>query len=257
MQTNSTDVSESTDGMTSEGYERSDGKNGVKRWWKAGFTANHNTACYRKPSQSDDDFRVLDFPQFFTRELNVTFFCSRAAGRFDCAGRVGYGPRHPRAGVSRRRRTGSHCGAVYRRRFVTSGERLPMLPSTPTTAEAGTPPAVMARRHKEIVAALALPDVRAQFLNRALIPAPSESPAAYSTNAAIPAGQPRGASRQAYKTFLRPYALRIPKEAEGMVRVLHVHGTGLDLARIKDYPCDVINLSDRLAGNPSLRDLRP
>ena len=114
-----------------------------------------------------------------------------------------------------------------------------------------------ARRHKEIVAALALPDVRAQFLNRALIPAPRESPAAYSTNAAIPAGQPRGASRQAYKTFLRPYALRIPKEAEGMVRVLHVHGTGLDLARIKDYPCDVINLSDRLAGNPSLRDLRP
>ena len=79
---------------------------------------------------------------------------------------------------------------------VTSGERLPMLPSTPTTAEAGTPgfrfsariglaapagtpPAVMARLHKEIVAALALPDVRAQFLNQAMIPAPSESPDAF------------------------------------------------------------------------------
>ena len=79
---------------------------------------------------------------------------------------------------------------------VTSGERLPMLPSTPTTAEAGTPgfrfsariglaapagtpPAVMARLHKEIVAALALPEVRTQFLNQAMIPAPSESPGAF------------------------------------------------------------------------------
>jgi uroporphyrinogen decarboxylase len=35
-----------------------------------------------------------------------------------------------------------------------------------------------------------------------------------------------------------------------MVRVLHVHGTGLDMERVKDYPCEVINLSDRLAGNP-------
>ena len=78
----------------------------------------------------------------------------------------------------------------------------------------------------------------------------------YSTNAAIPAGQPRGASVEVYETFFRPYDLRILKEAEGMVRVLHVHGAGLDLARVKDYPCEVINLSDRLTGNPSLRELR-
>ena len=79
---------------------------------------------------------------------------------------------------------------------VTSGERLPMLPSTPTTAEAGTPgfrfsariglaaPAgtpvpVMARLHRELVAALGQPDVRAQFANQAMIAAPSESPEAF------------------------------------------------------------------------------
>ena len=78
----------------------------------------------------------------------------------------------------------------------------------------------------------------------------------YSTNSAIPAGFPRGASQEVYETFLRPFDLRILKEAEGMVRILHVHGTGLDMARVKDYPCEVINLSDRLAGNPSLRELR-
>lgn len=78
----------------------------------------------------------------------------------------------------------------------------------------------------------------------------------YSTNSAIPAGFPRGASQEVYETFLRPFDLRILKEAEGMVRVLHVHGTGLEMDRVKDYPCEVINLSDRLAGNPSLRELR-
>ena len=78
----------------------------------------------------------------------------------------------------------------------------------------------------------------------------------YSTNAAIPNGQPRGASTDVYETFLRPYDLRILKEAEGVVRVLHVHGTGLDLERVTDYPCEVINLSDRLPGNPTLRELR-
>ncbi len=79
---------------------------------------------------------------------------------------------------------------------VTSGERLPTLPTTPTTAEAGTPafrfsariglaapagtPApVMARLHKEIVAALGQPDVRAQFASQAMIAAPSESPEAF------------------------------------------------------------------------------
>lgn len=78
----------------------------------------------------------------------------------------------------------------------------------------------------------------------------------YSVNSAIPAGQPRGNNDQVYETFLRPFDLRILEEARGMVRVLHVHGTGLAMERVRDYPCEVINLSDRLAGNPSLSQLR-
>lgn len=41
-----------------------------------------------------------------------------------------------------------------------------------------------------------------------------------------------------------------------MVRILHVHGIGLDIARVLDYPCEVISVSDRLPGNPSLAELR-
>src|SRR5690606_32479307 len=41
-----------------------------------------------------------------------------------------------------------------------------------------------------------------------------------------------------------------------MVRILHVHGAGIDLARVADYPYDVLSVSDRLAGNPGLAELR-
>jgi uroporphyrinogen decarboxylase len=77
-----------------------------------------------------------------------------------------------------------------------------------------------------------------------------------SINGAIREGFPRGSNRQVYETFQRPFELQLLKAAEGMVRILHVHGTGLDLGRVLDYPCEVISLSDRLPGNPSLADLR-
>jgi uroporphyrinogen decarboxylase len=41
-----------------------------------------------------------------------------------------------------------------------------------------------------------------------------------------------------------------------MVRILHVHGAGLEMCRVLDYPCEVISVSDRLSGNPSLAELR-
>ena len=78
----------------------------------------------------------------------------------------------------------------------------------------------------------------------------------YATNAAIPEGFPRGMSVEIHETFVKPFDLRILKAAEGMVRVLHVHGTGLDLDRLKGYPFEVVNLSDRAAKNPSLAELR-
>ena len=77
-----------------------------------------------------------------------------------------------------------------------------------------------------------------------------------SINGAIQEGFPRGSSREVYEAFQRPYDLELLRAAEGMVRILHVHGTGLDVSRVLDYPCEVISLSDRLPGNPSLADMR-
>ncbi|HYD58512.1 MAG TPA: tripartite tricarboxylate transporter substrate binding protein [Burkholderiales bacterium] len=79
---------------------------------------------------------------------------------------------------------------------VTGNERLSILPNVPTAAEAGfpeyrfatwiglvapagTPAPVVQRLHKEIVAALAQPDVKEAFAQRGMVVAPSESPEAY------------------------------------------------------------------------------
>jgi uroporphyrinogen decarboxylase len=77
-----------------------------------------------------------------------------------------------------------------------------------------------------------------------------------SINGAIREGYPRGSNRRIYETFQRPFDQQLLQAAEGMVRILHVHGAGLDLGRVLDYPCDVISISDRLPGNPSLAELR-
>ena len=77
-----------------------------------------------------------------------------------------------------------------------------------------------------------------------------------SINGAIREGFPRGSNRQIYETFQRPFELRLLHAAAGMVRILHVHGAGLDIGRVLDYPCEVISISDRLPGNPSLAALR-
>lgn len=78
----------------------------------------------------------------------------------------------------------------------------------------------------------------------------------FSINGAIREGFPRGAGDEVHARLQRPYDLEILRAAEGMVRILHVHGTGLDLARIDGYPYEVLSVSDRLPGNPSLRELR-
>lgn len=78
----------------------------------------------------------------------------------------------------------------------------------------------------------------------------------FSINGAIREGFPRGASSDVHARLQRPYDLEILRAAEGMVRVLHGHGTGLNLARIDGYPYEVLSVSDRLQGNPSLRELR-
>lgn len=77
-----------------------------------------------------------------------------------------------------------------------------------------------------------------------------------SVNGAIRDGMPRGVTREIYERFQRPFDLRLLEAARGSVRVLHVHGAGLEFERVLDYPVDVWSWSDRLAGNPSLSDLR-
>ena len=79
---------------------------------------------------------------------------------------------------------------------VTGNERLAILPNAPTAAEAGvpgfrfatwiglvapagTPAPVVQRLHREIVTALAQPDVKDAFAQRGMVVAPSESPEAY------------------------------------------------------------------------------
>lgn len=77
-----------------------------------------------------------------------------------------------------------------------------------------------------------------------------------SVNSAIRAGFPRGVDDAVFRTYQRPYDLRLLEAAQGAVRILHVHGTGLDLDRVLDYPFEVLSVSDRLKGNPSLAELR-
>lgn len=77
-----------------------------------------------------------------------------------------------------------------------------------------------------------------------------------SINGAIRSGFPRGGDADTFRDFQRPFDLRLLGAAKGTVRVLHVHGVGLDLDRVLDYPCEVFSVSDRLSGNPSLAELR-
>ena len=78
----------------------------------------------------------------------------------------------------------------------------------------------------------------------------------YATNACILAPSPRGISDDEYRTFHRPFDLRLLGEMEGIVRIVHAHGNPLDLKRILDYPCEVLSWSDRLQGNPSISTVR-
>lgn len=78
----------------------------------------------------------------------------------------------------------------------------------------------------------------------------------YSINGAITPAGDRGIDDATFNTFLRPFDLRVLEAMQGMTRILHVHGTYIDMKRVLDYPCEVFSVSDRLKGNPSLADLR-
>ncbi|WP_337876126.1 uroporphyrinogen decarboxylase family protein [Elioraea sp.] len=77
----------------------------------------------------------------------------------------------------------------------------------------------------------------------------------FSINGAITGGS-RAVDRATYERFMRPYDLRMLTAMAPMVRILHVHGAPVDVTRVLDYPIEALSVSDRLAGNPSLADLR-
>lgn len=78
----------------------------------------------------------------------------------------------------------------------------------------------------------------------------------FSVNSAIEPPHSRGIDDAIFRKFFRPFELRMLEAMSGMTRVLHIHGTQLDVSRVLDYPVEVISVSDRLPGNPSLSQLR-
>ena len=67
----------------------------------------------------------------------------------------------------------------------------------------------------------------------------------------------RGVDERTFRTFLETFDLKVLESMQGLVRILHVHGTHVDMRRVLDYPCEVFSVSDRLAGDPkSLSELR-
>jgi uroporphyrinogen decarboxylase len=78
----------------------------------------------------------------------------------------------------------------------------------------------------------------------------------YSINGAIAPPARRGIDDATYRRFVRPYEIRMLEAMQGMTRVLHVHGSSLEIGRVLDYPFDVLSVSDRLKGNPTLAELR-
>jgi uroporphyrinogen decarboxylase len=78
----------------------------------------------------------------------------------------------------------------------------------------------------------------------------------FSINSAICPPSPRGVTEEIFHTMMRPFEVRMLEAMAGLIRVLHVHGTSLDVKRVLDYPMEAISVSDRLPGNPSLRELR-
>ena len=78
----------------------------------------------------------------------------------------------------------------------------------------------------------------------------------FATNSALKPPNPFGFSDAHLQEFVRPWELRMLAAMEGMVRIIHPHGAGIDVTRVLDYPCDAYCISDRLPGNPSLAQLR-
>nr|WP_186363404.1 uroporphyrinogen decarboxylase family protein [Rhizobium sp. ACO-34A] len=75
-------------------------------------------------------------------------------------------------------------------------------------------------------------------------------------NSAHAPGTPMAVDDDVFETFMKPFEIELLEAAGGMARFLHVHGNAVRLDRTEDYPFEVVSVSDRIAGNPTLADLR-
>lgn len=71
------------------------------------------------------------------------------------------------------------------------------------------------------------------------------------------AGRPEagGMSEELFRRFVEPFDLRVLAAAEGLVKVIHVHGKGLEFHRVQRYPADVWSWSHHHT-EPTLFEVR-
>lgn len=78
----------------------------------------------------------------------------------------------------------------------------------------------------------------------------------HSTNAGAPVSASRGMADEVAERFVRPFNLKILDAAQGLVRILHAHGSGIELRRLCNYQFEILHLSDRDKTNPGLSQAR-
>ena len=78
----------------------------------------------------------------------------------------------------------------------------------------------------------------------------------YSTRAAATEACSYGFTQEAFEELLRPYDIAILEEMKGLVRMLHVCKSNLDLNRIKSYPHEVLSWADKDPTCPTIAEVR-
>lgn len=76
----------------------------------------------------------------------------------------------------------------------------------------------------------------------------------FSVNSGNKAPSPLALEDEVYTTFMRPFEIEMLEAMTGMVRMIHLHGAPISMDRFGDYPYEVLSVSDRLEGNPGLRE---
>ncbi|MDP6705121.1 MAG: uroporphyrinogen decarboxylase family protein [Alphaproteobacteria bacterium] len=78
----------------------------------------------------------------------------------------------------------------------------------------------------------------------------------YSTRGAVRETHSKGVDEATFEEFYRPYDTVVLEEMAGMVRILHACQAELNLARVRDYPHEVLSWWDRHPSCPSLAEMR-